>query len=695
MDAFRDKFIEEAHEHIDDLERALLQLENNMESKELIEKAFRAMHSLKGGGAMFGFDKISEFTHNLENIYDHIRNGQLKITSELLTITLSSVDHLKRLLNEDKEDISSLLKDHNELLEKIETITQFLDDKSIDKNSIKDISETQKNSKGTKIKTFHVHFLPNQEIFDNGTNPLYLIDEISTLGECIALPFIKKIPDFEKIDPAKCYTSWEVFVATENDINAISDVFIFVEDECTLEINLLADENLLSKENFKQKVEESFLNQKELGHSEIAKLIDSTRQLDIGKEEKPEVVDKKTLTAKENTISSIRVSSDKLDQLMNLVSELVTTQARLSLIAEQDGRSELRAIAENVQKLTRQLRDNAFNIVLIPIENMLTRFQRLIRDLSKELKKDVDFITEGADTELDKTIIENLADPLMHILRNSMDHGIETADVRKKSGKPPKGQIMLKAYHSGTNVHIEVTDDGAGINPVEIRDKAIKKGIINKDVGLTQKEILDLIFLPGFSTAKNVTDVSGRGVGMDVVKRKISDIRGEVEVDSEVNKGTKLTIKLPLTLSIIDGLLIETDNIYYVIPLAAIDKIYAVKHNELAGKFNNVIVLDGMQYSFFSLRDEFKLSENEEDIDQVIVIKYDDKKVGLVVDNVVGEYQAVLKPLGKHYKKQDLISGATILGDGTIALVLDTNKAIRQFAKEDEKIMIDDLTKNM
>ena len=693
MDAFRNKFIEEAHEHIEDLEKALLQLEKDMGSKELIEQAFRAMHSLKGGGAMFGFDKISDFTHNLENIYDHIRNGQLKITTELLTITLSSVDHLKRLLNEEKEDASSLLKDHHELLEKIETISQFIEGSNLEISSIKDISHNKISNTNQKVQTYHIHFKPNKDIFNNGTNPLYLIDELNTLGDCIALPFIKKIPEFDKIDPTKCHTSWEVYLATESDINAISDVFIFVEDECVLEIDLLSDSNLIKNKEFLKTLEESFINQKELGHNELDQLINSIGHQTDDQKKTFEVVDKKTLTAKENTISSIRVSSDKLDELMNLVSELVTTQARLSLIADQDGRSELRAIAENVQKLTRQLRDNAFNIVLIPIENMLTRFQRLIRDLSKELNKEVEFITEGADTELDKTIIENLVDPLMHILRNSMDHGIETADIRKKLGKQTKGTILLKAYHSGTNVHIEVTDDGAGINPIEIKDRAIHKGIINKDINLSHKEVLDLIFLPGFSTAKNVTDVSGRGVGMDVVKRKIADIRGEVEVESEVNKGTTLTIKLPLTLSIIDGLLIQTDNTNYVIPLIAIDKIYAVNHNELVNKFNNVVVLDGKQYSFFSLRDEFELSENKDEIDQVIVIKYDDKKVGIVVDTVIGEYQAVLKPLGKHYKKQDLISGATILGDGTIALVLDTNKAIRQFAKEDEKIMIDDLTK--
>jgi len=398
------------------------------------------------------------------------------------------------------------------------------------------------------------------------------------------------------------------------------------------------------------------------------------------REKKP--VDKTTITTKESSISSIRVSSDKLDLLMNLVSELVTTQARLSLYTESDTRTELIAISENVQKLTRQLRDIAFSIVLIPIENMLTRFQRLVRDLSNELKKDVNFVIEGAETELDKTIIENLADPLMHILRNSMDHGIEDPETRVKAGKLRQGKILLKAFYSGANVHIQVSDDGSGIDPEFIKSKAIAKGIISPDAVLSRKDILDLIFIPGFSTAEKITDLSGRGVGMDVVRRKISDIRGEVEVESEAGKGTTLTIKLPLTLSIIDGLLVRICNTHYIIPLTVVDKIYAVEHRKLMKAFNNVLILDGEQIPFFNLRQEFNEPESDALMEEVVVVRFEDKQVGIAVDTVIGEYQAVLKPLGKHYKRQEIISGATILGDGTIALVLDPNKTIKQFSNQ-------------
>jgi two-component system chemotaxis sensor kinase CheA len=395
-------------------------------------------------------------------------------------------------------------------------------------------------------------------------------------------------------------------------------------------------------------------------------------------------IKKEKVGLKDASISSIRVSSEKLDSLMNLVSELVTTQARLSLFAEQNNIAELTGISENVQKLSRQLRDTAFSIVLIPIEHMLTRFQRLVRDLSNDLKKDVIFITEGAETELDKTIIESLSDPLMHIIRNSLDHGIEETQERIKKGKPKQGKITLKAFYSGANVHIRITDDGAGIDPEQIREKAISKGIIPPDKKLSNKEILDLVFLPGFSTAKKVTDVSGRGVGMDVVKRKIADIRGEVEIESELGVGTTIVIKLPLTLSIIDGLLVKVEDIHYVLPLSAVDKIYAVERKDLYNKFNNIVVLEGKQVPYFSVRKEFELSESTQDIEQVIVVNFEDNHVGLIVDYVVGEYQAVLKPLGRHYKKQEMISGATILGDGSIALVLDINKIIKLFSKIEE-----------
>jgi len=673
MDSFKKKFIEEASELIDKLEVTLLELEKNPEDPTLIQQVFRVMHTLKGNSSMFGFDLIDKFTHNLETVYDLIRNNQLSLTSQVLNVTLSSVDHLKAMLDEGNYDDPDFLTTHNGLIAKID---QLVNPTKANESQPAQIVEHKSD---VNIHTYYVMFEPRNDIFRNGTNPLYLLDELSTLGQTKVFAHFNRVPLFDKINPDFCYTYWEAIVATEHEVNAISDVFIFVETESNLDIQKVADINLLADAKFVEEITQLANVQKDIGFVTVQRI--ANQAISRYNKQKSEVVKRERIGYKDKSTASIRVSSDKLDSLMNLVSELVTTQARLSLFAEENNIPGLGPIVENVQKLSRQLRDIAFSIVLIPIENLFGRFQRLVRDLSVELKKEVEFITEGAETELDKTIIENLSDPLMHILRNSMDHGIEDVSARLALGKSSKGKIVLKAFYSGANVIIQVSDDGAGIDPEVIREKAILKGIITPERKLSKKEILDLVFLPGFSTAKKVTDVSGRGVGMDVVKKKIAEIRGEVEIDSEVNVGTTITIKLPLTLSIIDGLLVSINKSAYVIPLAAIDKIYAVEKAKIYSSFNNLVTLDGKQIPFFSLRKEFHLSQSDEELEQVVVVNFEDYSVGMVVDFVIGEYQAVLKPLGKHYKSHDIFSGATILGDGTVALVMDTNKIIKDFAK--------------
>jgi two-component system chemotaxis sensor kinase CheA len=673
MDNFKKKFVEEATDLIEGLEKALLALEDNPNDPALVQQVFRVMHTLKGNSAMFGFDLIDAFTHEMETVYDNIRNGKLQVSREILDVTLASVDHLKVLLNEDSISNPAVQANHADLLAKVAALS--LPEGA--KTEAKPLpASTKKEEIG--VKTYYIFFEPIKEIFNNGTNPLYLLDELSTSGNTLVFAHMNRIPSLKALNPELCYTYWEAIVATTQEVNTISDVFIFVEDESTIEIQKISDSNLLSNDHFVYEINNLARVQKDIGLSAVQKLADETQRRQT--RDLSNIIKKEKLNTKDTTISSIRVSSDKLDQLMNLVSELVTTQARLSLFAEQNGISGLLPIAENVQKLSRQLRDTAFSIVLIPIENMLTRFQRLVRDLSNELGKDVVFVTEGAETELDKTIIESLADPLMHILRNSLDHGIEDHEVRARLGKPRQGKIVLKAFYSGANVMIQISDDGAGIDSDLITEKAIAKGIISPDRKLSRREVLDLVFLPGFSTAKQITDVSGRGVGMDVVKRKISDIRGEVEIESEIKVGTTITIKLPLTLSIIDGLLVKVDDTHFIIPLSVVDKIFAVEHTKVINTFNNVVVLDGKQVPFFYIRKEFDLPNSTDFWEQVIVVNFEEKRVGLIVDSVVGEYQAVLKPLGKHYKKQEMISGATILGDGTVALVVDTNKIIKTFA---------------
>lgn len=673
MDNFKKKFIEEATDLIENLEKSLLALEQNPNDLGLIQQVFRVMHTLKGNSSMFGFDLIDTYTHDLETVYDLIRSKKLSVNREVLDVTFASVDHLKLLLDETNYSDPDFITLHNSLISRVsKLITPDVEHQEV-------VVEQETTVVVKEEFTYYIRFEPFSDIFKNGTNPLYLIDEIYSLGKAKVFTHLNKIPLLNELDPTLCYTYWEIILVTNADISSISEVFIFVEGESKIEIQRVFEEDLLINEFFVTELERIAKVQKDIGFASTMRTAAEAKKRAL--QDKAASLKRDKVGVKDASISSIRVSSEKLDVLMNLVSELVTTQARLSLFAEQNSMAGLTGIAENVQKLSRQLRDIAFSIVLIPIETMLTRFQRLVRDLSSELKKDVVFITEGADTELDKTIIESLSDPLMHIIRNSLDHGIEDTHERIKKGKPKQGKIVLKAYYSGANVHIEISDDGAGIDPEKIRDKAIAKGIISPDKKLTTKEILELVFLPGFSTAKKVTDVSGRGVGMDVVKRKIADIRGEVDLESEVGIGTTITIKLPLTLSIIDGLLVKVDETHYVIPLAAVDKIYAVERAKIVDTYNNILVLDGKQISFFNVRKEFELEESKQAIEQVIVVNFDDTRVGLIVDYVVGEYQAVLKPLGKHYKRQEIISGATILGDGSIALVLDTNKIIKLFAR--------------
>lgn len=693
MDNFRRKFVEEAADQIENLEAAVLELEDRPTDASIVQRIFRIMHTLKGNSSMFGFAQIDRFTHHMETIYDQIRSNEREVTRTVLDLTLRSVDHLRSLLREAGQEGAEVMAEQEELMR---VMSDIIEGRSTELSAKKEGATSPVEPKGEaeaasepapaapaapegQFVTFYVRYAPVSDIFSNGTNPLYQVDELCALGQSLVFPRMDKVPKLEQMDPSFCYTAWEAIVATQKGQNAIDDVFIFVEGDSDLEVQHLAAGNLLEQQEFVDATKQLFQSsEKTVGYDEIRKIVPSQPQ--VQRQESQSGT--KRPAVKDTSISSIRVASEKLDELMNLVSELVTTQARLTLFSEETNLPGLTVIAENVQKLSRQLRDIAFSIVLIPIETLITRFHRLVRDLSRGLNKDVQFVTEGTDTEMDKTIIEGLSDPLMHILRNSLDHGIEDAATRVRAGKPARGTILLRAFYSGANVMIQVSDDGAGMDPRVIQAKAVEKGIIAADRKLSKREILELVFMPGFSTSKEVTDVSGRGVGMDVVKRKIMELRGEVEVDSEKGVGTTITIKLPLTLSIIDGLLVRVHETNYVIPLSSVDKIYAVEHKKVVDQFNDVVVLDGQQVPFFNLRKEFNQPEFPDEMEQVIVVHYEEKKVGFVVDLVVGEYQAVLKPLGRHYKNQDMISGATILGDGTVALVMDTNRIINQFSRQ-------------
>jgi len=685
MDNFQKKFLEEASDLINQLEQALLTLEQDMQNPELVDSIFRIMHSLKGGGGMFGFDNISSYTHKLENMYDLVRQKKLKVSREMLDITFESADHITSMLNDDGSKTAEIKRNEEILNKRIDAILDG-DNFSNTTAAVEEVSD-----KDAGLKTFYIKVKPYEHIQRNGTNPFFLIDELVGLGKAKVNIFYSNIPDFENFVLDDTYIWWEVILTTDKDEDAIKDVFIFVEDDCEITIQKLCDADVFVMEGIEPLLDcpQDF----PFDLDKIKTLAEAITALEKAKNESAAAENAAKTNSgdehikkftKESSISGIRVASEKIDILMNLVSELITTQAGLNLYAEKNKDAELTRITENLENISRQLRDTAFSITLIPIDYLVVRFRRLVRDLSREVGKEIEFEARGAETELDKTLIEGISEPLMHILRNSIDHGIETARERQAAGKPPAGKIILQAYYSGSQVVIAVTDDGAGMDPKKIKKKAIEKGLIPSDAQLSDKEAIDLIFMPGFSTSETVTNISGRGVGMDVVKRKVSDIRGTVQVSSSLGEGTTITIKLPLTLSIIDGMLVRIADVDYIIPLSVIDTIFAVEHEKIVASFQNVINIEGSQYPFYYLRDEFGLTDSAPAKEEIIMVKYEDRKIGIVVDNITGEYQAVLKPLGKLYRNQDIFSGASILGDGTVALVLDTHKVINQFTKYNE-----------
>lgn len=688
MDEMKMTYIQEAEELLENLESSLLSLEDNPNDKSNIEQVFRVMHTLKGNSSMFGLSVIAEFVHDLETIYDKIRQGEMSLSKGILDCTLASLDHLKLIIHDSDLEEGTNKENHHRLIKEINT---FIGGTGHPEQKVNDeIVQAVTNLDNNLPKTYHIYFEPNANMLQNGSNPLGLINELAAIGKNIVVPHFKRVESIEDFDPTSCITFWDVYLETDVPKTTILDVFVFVEGDAIIEITELPFTDLVINATFQDTVNANIFKDVKSDPFELLGLAETVGKkvevIEIHKVEK--VVEEKAAKspvkteAKEKVISSIRVSSDKLDELMNLVSELVTTQASLSLFTENNTNTELEVISENVEKLSRRLRDIAFGMTLVPINNMFARFQRLVRDLSDTLGKDVQFVTEGGETELDKTIIETLTDPLMHIIRNSLDHGLETPDVREEGGKTRQGTVKLRAYYSGISVYIQIIDDGKGIDVEAVRSKAISKGFMKEDDQLSDKEIFDYIFYPGFSTAAVVSDVSGRGVGMDVVKRNITDLKGQIIVDSKVGVGTTLTIKLPLSLSIIDGLLVDIASVNYIIPLSVVNKCFEVKNTDMIGNFNRLLVLDDHQIPFINLREEFGYEKIEKDKNsQLIVVSDGESEVGISVDFIVGEYQAVVKPIGKYYRNQDFVSGATILGDGSIALVLDTHKIVELYTE--------------
>lgn len=685
MEELRARFLEEAREIIVKLEEALLELESNPNDKERIDEVFRAMHTLKGTGGMFGFDALSEHTHDLESIYDKVRSGKLPLTKELIDITFRSLDLIGKLL--DKPDDTKILEQKDEFARDIQKrfLSQPVSNTMADKKPV-----TQENKKDDTPKyTYHIYFHPGEGVLKDGTHPLYLIDELLDLGNGISFVHVDKLPELDRLVPDLAYFYWDFLLATSESETTLKEVFIFVEDNSVVEISKIADEDLLAHKSFETAVEKlnlfkSFSREK---LPELIQLLKSPMGEEVQEQEKQEQTEKQKTertetkpTATNTEMHSVRVASAKLDNMMDLVSELVTAQARLVHLSKQYGGAELQKLTEDFEKLFRQLRTNALEMRLIPIYTLFTRFKRMIRDVSFDLKKQVNFQTKGTETELDKSVIELLYDPLMHIIRNSLDHGIELPDERIKAGKNPVGTIEIASYYSGSYVVIEVRDDGKGIDPVEIQKKAIEKNLISSTDLLSDEEIMNLVFHPGFSTSDKVSQLSGRGVGMDVVRKNITELRGYVDISSEKNKGTVVRIQLPLTLSIIDGLLVSIGEIQYLVPLENISHIYPFEQSELdKAKFSGALVKEGRQIQYVHLIREFGIEDFNFKRAFLVVFRFENKEIGFVVNEIEGKHQAVIKPLNQFVRGKELFSGATVLGNGKVALVIDPYRMMQHY----------------
>lgn len=696
LQAHRQAFREEANELLAELETSLLEWEDCPEDQGLLGRIFRAMHTIKGSGAMFGFEAVAEFTHQVESALDQARAGKLACSPRLIDLTLRARDHIRSLLDESFGGAPA----DPEVTCQLKGCFQVLLEPPPEPQPAA-LPAGPPPGAGQE-RTYRIEFRPRPGLFANGTDPLLLLDELRAMGQCAVIAHLEDIPPLEEYASETCYTHWDLILTTDQDQNAIRDVFIFVEDECDLRVELVDQagpangeseykrlgEILLEKGDIStQGLQEALREQRRLGELLVAKGEVAPGRVDAALQEQQQVRQARQKRQAASEFSSIRVPAQRLDILADLVGEMVSVQARLTSAASARSDAELTTIAEQVERLTTELRHNTMIIRMLPIGTLFNKFKRLVRDLSRDLGKEVEMVTVGEETELDKTVIERLGDPLVHLIRNSVDHGIESPAARLAAGKPATGVVTVTAVHSGAYVLIQIHDDGAGLDPEAIRAKAIEKGLIEANSELGRKQIFDLIFEPGFSTAKAVTDVSGRGVGMDVVRSNIRSLKGEVDLDSVKGQGTTITLKLPLTLAIIDGLLVSVAGDFFVIPLSHIEECVELTRQDLRESHGrHTVTVRGELVPYVKLRQRFKLPDQPPDIEQVVITKLDNTRLGLVVDRVIGNHQTVIKSLGPMFKHIDVISGATILGDGTLALIVDLNALCNELGLQEREL---------
>lgn len=683
FEQYIDMFLDESKDHLQNLNHILLDFEKDMENLETINEIFRIMHTLKGMSATMGFEKIAGLTHKIENTLDEIRTGKSKATPKIVDMLFKSLDALEGLVKGIEEDGKEKDIDVEEIIRLLQEDTE--DDKAVsveeaeeeglyDTDDMKYLAETIEKAKSQGMDAFEIDVKLEATCVLKSARAFLIFRAIEENGEIIfARPSVEDIED-EKFDEGfklitVTHVEREVLEASLKGISEIETVI--VKD---FEIGMLSSVEVADK-----KVEVTEEKPKEESKKEEKVETKSTAPATAAKPKaEAKGNDDEAGQKKGKTGKTVRVDIDRLDNLMNLVSELIIVKTRLEDHEISLQNPSLNDAVEYLERITTSLHDAVTKVRMVPIERVFNRFPRMVRDLSKELGKEIALTMKGEETEVDRTVIDEIGDPLIHLIRNSIDHGIETPEIRRNLGKSDIGNVVLAAYPDGNNVVIEVTDDGAGLNIDKIKKKAVEKGVISEEKANTieDKDAAILIFAPGFSTADQVSDISGRGVGMDVVKTKIESLGGNVEIETERNAGSKFIIRLPLTLAILQALLVKVEEEKYAIPLNNIKEINDIRVEdirEVDGK--RIILYRGNTLPLVSLKEVLDIGpfdSNREDV-TVVIVKKGDKELGVMVDGLIGQQEIVIKSLGKYLGGVTFIAGATILGNGSVALIIDTN----------------------
>ena len=668
---FHQVYFEESLEHLAQMESSLLRFDGSEADPELINIIFRGAHSIKGGAGTFGFQQLADFTHLAETLLERVRSGGTEMTSDTVALLLDTVDVLREMISALKQDVEFDISHMNPVRERLQEMLSGRSGAPATVNTEK--PRDTDSGVSTAARIWRIRFAPFTQLFKTGNDPCRMMKELSALGYVDVTVDASRLPNITDMDPEECYLSWEAVLRSEAPRAAIEEVFAWVEGDCELDIQEIVDSGQVDIETSR-----------------------TSRDTDRQMQPKGPTHDRRAGADRRNNADrraintdseSIRVNTDKIDALINMVGELVITQSMLSQISEgmesigASGLEKLRDGLAQLERNTRELQEGVMRIRMLPISFSFSRFPRLVHDISQKLNKKIDLKLAGEQTELDKTVMEKIGDPLVHLVRNAIDHGIEPPEERAAQGKPAIGTVMLDAYHQGGNVVIRVSDDGAGLDKERILAKAREKGLVDDDDQLNDDQIHSLIFEPGFSTAVAVSDLSGRGVGMDVVRRNIRDLGGSIDIASEMGKGSCFTIKLPLTLSILDGQLVRVGAQTYITPLISIVEslqIIPQRLNVIAGR-GEVYKLRDDYISIMRLQEHFEMKASSGDISEklLVVVEAEGRKVGLMVDELLGQQQVVIKSLDSNFRSVPGISGATILGDGMVSLILDTSGLVQ------------------